>query len=179
MEIAERGIKKHSTACIDAKATLGDNCRIWNDVQIREGAEVGRGCIIGKGAYIDADVKIGDHCKIQNYACIYSGVALENNVFIGPSVTFTNDLYPRAFSKEWKTIKTLVRQGASIGANATIRCGVVLGEYSMIGAGSVVTGDVPPFALVVGNPATIIDYVNIDGSRRYVQEIDSRLSKRK
>jgi len=177
MENALRGIRKHWTACIDATAKLGDNCTVWNDVQIREGAELGKGCIIGKGTYIDANVRIGDYCKIQNYACIYSGVELESNVFIGPSVTFTNDLYPRAFSKEWVTVKTLVREGASIGANATIKCGVVLGEYSMIGAGSVVTDDVQPFALVVGNPAKIIDYVNLDGSRKYIDMLTEACSR--
>ncbi|MHA1835888.1 MAG: acyltransferase [Candidatus Odinarchaeia archaeon] len=110
--------------------------------------------------YIDKDVQIGNCVKIQNFTSIYKGVKIEDEVFIGPSVTFTNDLYPRAsIWDEERIIPTTVKKGCSIGANATIICGVTLGEYSMIGAGSVVTKDVPPFGLVYGNPATLKGFV--------------------
>jgi len=172
LEKQEHAVGNHWEACIDPTATIGKGCKIWNDVQIREQARVGDGSIIGKGVYVDAAVTIGSYCKIQNYACIYSGVTLEDCVFIGPSVTFTNDLYPRSFNNDWRMLKTVVHKGASIGANATIICGVIIGEYSMIGAGSVVTKDVQPFSLVIGNPARVIDYVNMDGTRRYIEVMD-------
>jgi acetyltransferase-like isoleucine patch superfamily enzyme len=121
--------------------------------------EIGNDCIIGKGVYVGAGVKIGSGVKIQNFATVYQGVTVEDDVFIGPHVVFTNDMYPRAFSGEWEIIPTLVRRGASIGANSTIICGITIGTYSMIGAGSVVTRDVPPQALVLGNPARIKTYV--------------------
>jgi len=150
---------KHPTAIIEKNVKIGKNTRIWHFVHIREGAVIGENCNIGKCVYIDTDVKIGNNVKIQNFATIYRGVEIEDDVFIGPHVTFTNDLYPRAFSKNWKVVPTLVKKGASIGANATIICGVTIGEYAMIGAGSVVTRDVPNFGLVYGNPAKLKGYV--------------------
>lgn len=150
----------HPTAEVSEKAKIGNNCKIWHQAQIRENAEIGNNCNIGKGVYIDFGVKIGNNCKIQNYVSIYHGVIIEDDVFIGPSVTFTNDLYPRAFIwNEEKVSKTLVMKGASIGANSTIVCGIKIGKYSMIGAGSVVTKDVPDYALVYGNPAKINGFV--------------------
>ncbi len=150
---------KHPTAIVEKNVKIGKNTRIWHFVHIREGAVIGENCNIGKCVYIDTDVKIGNNVKIQNFATIYRGVEIEDDVFIGPHVTFTNDLYPRAFSKNWKVVPTLVKKGASIGANATIICGVTIGEYAMIGAGSVVTRDVPSFGLVYGNPAKLKGYV--------------------
>ncbi len=149
----------HPTAIVSDESTIGTGTKIWHHAQIREGAVIGENCILGKGVYIDADVRIGKGVKIQNRASIYRGVTVEDDVFIGPHVAFTNDKYPRAFSRGWRIVPTLVRNGASIGANATVLCGVTIGEYAMVGAGSVVTKDVPPHGLVVGNPAKLVGYV--------------------
>jgi acetyltransferase-like isoleucine patch superfamily enzyme len=119
--------------------------------------------VIGQCTYIDVGVHVGSHCKIQNGVSVYQGVTLGDAVFVGPSATFTNDLYPRARSPDWQVSPTLVEAGASIGANATIRCGITLGSHCMVGAGAVVVKDVPAHALVVGQPAHIIDYVNRSG----------------
>lgn len=140
---------------IDPRAKLGKDVIVWHNTQIREFAEIGDGTKIGKNVYIDHGVKIGKDCKIQNNALIYHGVTLEDNVFIGPAVTFTNDLFPRANNDNWEVIKTLVCKGASIGAGAVILCGVRIGEKAMVGIGSVVTKHVPDRALVYGNPARI------------------------
>lgn len=151
--------KAHPTSIISDDAKIGAGTRIWHHAQVREGAVIGENCILGKCAYVGLDVRIGSGVKIQNRASIYKGVTIEDNVFIGPHVVFTNDRYPRAFSEGWETIPTLVRRGASIGANSTIICGITIGEYAMVGGGSVVTRDVPSHALVVGNPAKLISYV--------------------
>lgn len=143
----------HSTAEVNKKAVIGEGTRIWNQAQVREGAIVGNDCIISKDVYIDANVKIGSRVKIQNGVNVYRGVVVEDDVFLGPSVTFTNDMYPRAFSVDWEVTETYVKTGASICAGAVIRCGVTIGEYAVIGAGSVVTRDVKPYSLVIGNPA--------------------------
>lgn len=155
----------HDTATVSEKALLGMNTKVWINVQIREGAKIGTDCILSKDVYIDHSVSIGNRCKIQNSVSIYSGVTIEDDVFIGPNVSFTNDKLPRAFNKDWKVTPTCIRRGASIGANATIVCGVTIGEYAMIGAGSVVTRDVPAFTLVIGNPARIISRVDMSGNR--------------
>ena len=145
----------HPTAIVES-SDIGEGTRIWHFVHVREGAKIGKKCNIGKGVYIDTEVIIGDNVKIQNFATIYRGVVVEDDVFIGPAVVFTNDLYPRAFVwGEEKIERTIVRRGASIGANSTIVCGIEIGEYAMVGAGSVVTKDVPPHALVYGNPARL------------------------
>jgi len=149
----------HSTAEVSDKANIGENTKIWNLAQVRENATIGENCIISKNVYIDSDVKIGNNVKIQNNVNVYHGVTIEDDVFCGPSMTFTNDFYPRAFNPDWKVTETLVKKGASIGANATIVCGNTIGEYAMIGSGSVVTKDVEPYSLVVGNPARKIGYV--------------------
>jgi len=149
----------HPTAEVSEKAMIGDRTKIWNQVQIRENANIGSNCIISKNVYVDSDVILGNNVKVQNNVNIYHGVTVEDDVFLGPSMTFTNDFYPRAFSDEWEVYKTKVEKGASIGANATIVCGITIGEYAMIGAVSVVTKDVPPHALVVGNPAKQIGFV--------------------
>lgn len=155
----------HPTAEVSSQAKVGDNTKVWNQAQIREDAEIGENCIIGKNVYIDEGVHIGSGVKIQNNVNVYHGVTVEDDVFLGPSMTFTNDRTPRAFNPEWKVWETLVKKGASIGANATIRCGITIGEFAMVGAGSVVTKDVPAFALVVGNPARQIGWVCKCGAR--------------
>lgn len=149
----------HPTAIVESDE-IGEGTRIWHFVHVRQGAKIGRNCNIGKGVYIDTGVIIGNNVKIQNFATIYRGVVIEDDVFIGPAVVFTNDLYPRAFIwSEDRIVPTIVKKGASIGANSTIVCGVKIGEYAMIGAGSVVTKDVPPFGLVYGNPARLKGFV--------------------
>lgn len=149
----------HHTAEVSEKASIGRGTKIWNQAQVREGAVIGENCILSKNVYIDEGVHIGDRVKIQNNVNVYHGVTVEDDVFLGPSMTFTNDLFPRAFSKDWKVYYTKVKRGASIGANATIVCGHEVGNYAMVGAGSVVTGDVPDHALVAGNPARQIGWV--------------------
>lgn len=149
----------HNTAEVSDSAVIGAETKIWNQAQVRNDAVLGEKCIISKNVYIDEHVKIGNRVKIQNNVNVYHGVTIEDDVFLGPSMTFTNDMYPRAFNTNWKITETLVKKGASIGANATIRCGVTIGEYATVGSGSVVTKDVPTHALVVGNPAHQIGWV--------------------
>jgi len=146
----------HESAYVEEGAKIGDGTNIWHFVHIRKNATIGKNCNIGKDVFIDIGVKVGDNCKIQNFATLYHGLTVKNDVFIGPHVCFTNDLYPRA--KIWydeKVAKTLVKDGASIGANSTIVAGITIGKNALIGAGSVVTKDVPDSTLVYGNPATI------------------------
>ena len=132
---------------------------IWHWAQVREGARIGQRCNIGKDVYIDATVVVGDDCKIQNFATLYRGLTVGNRVFIGPHACFTNDEYPRAVNPYWKIVATKVEDGASIGANATILCGLTIGKNAMVAAGAVVTKDVPAHALVAGGPAKIIGWV--------------------
>lgn len=149
----------HPLAVVDDGAEIGEGTRIWHFAHIRSTAKIGKGCNIGKDVYVDAEVTIGNNVKIQNGVSIYHGVTIEDDVFCGPHMTFTNDIYPRAFGEGWKVIKTLVKKGASIGAHATIVCDTTLGEYCMIGSGAVVTRDVPAHGLVIGNPARLVGFV--------------------
>lgn len=155
----------HESAHVSAGAMIGDGTKIWINAQIREDAEIGDDCIISKDTYIDTGVRIGSRVKVQNGVSIYNGVEIEDDVFIGPNAAFTNDYVPRAFNADWKISKTVVRRGASIGANATIICSHTIGAFAMVGAGSVVTKDVPAHGLVVGNPARLIGYVCRCGHR--------------
>lgn len=153
-----RGVKIHKTADVSSKAKIGKGTEIWNDVKIRKNSKIGRNCIIHKGVYIDEDVVVGNNVKIQVNASLFKGVILEDDVFVGPHVCFTNDKFPKAVG-DWKLLKTLVKKGAAIGANSTILPGITIGEWSLVGAGSVVTKDVPKKTIVVGNPAKIIGTV--------------------
>jgi UDP-2-acetamido-3-amino-2,3-dideoxy-glucuronate N-acetyltransferase len=143
----------HPTAIVDGPNThVGKDSRIWHFVHVMPGAYIGDRCSIGQGCYIGA-VRIGHGCRIQNNVSVYDGVTLEDDVFLGPSCVFTNVTHPRAHvSRKDSYARTLVCKGATIGANATILCGITIGEYAMIGAGAVVTRDVPPYAIVVGTP---------------------------
>lgn len=160
-------IRKHATADISEKAEIGEGTVIWHHVQVREGARIGRNCILGKGVYVDAGAIIGDNVKIQNYVSVFHGVVIEDGVFVGPHVCFTNDLRPRAINPDlslkaaddWTVAETCIRRGASLGANSTIVCGVTIGEWAMIGAGSVVSRDAPAYGLVIGNPARLHGFV--------------------
>ena len=166
-------ISIHPTAEISPLARIGEGTSIWHHAQIREAAQIGEKCIISKGVYIDTGVIIGDNVKIQNYVSVYHGVTIEDGVFIGPHVCFTNDLLPRAINpdgslklaNDWVVTKTLIRRCASLGANSTIRCGATIGEWAMVGAGSVVTNDVPDHGLIWGNPARIKGFVCECGGR--------------
>ncbi len=157
----------HPTAEVSPDAQIGAGTRIWRQAQVREHAQIGETCNIGKGAYIDAHVHIGSNVKIQNNVSLFEGVTLEDGVFVGPHVCFTNDMLPRAITPEgklksiddWEITPTLVKYGASIGAGSIIICGLTIGEFALIGAGAVVTRDVPPHTLVFGNPARQHGYV--------------------
>jgi acetyltransferase-like isoleucine patch superfamily enzyme len=157
----------HPTADVSPRATLGDGTKVWHQAQVREGAVLGSNCILGKGAYVDFDVRIGDNVKIQNRASVYHGVTLEDGVFVGPHAIFTNDKMPRAINPDgslkseddWELGHILVKMGASIGAGAIIVTGVTIGRFAMVGAGAVVTKDVPDYGLVYGNPARLQGYV--------------------
>ncbi len=153
------GAKIHPTAEVSAEADVGDGTSIWHWAQVRERARIGARCNIGKDVYIDTDVVVGDDCKIQNFATLYHGLTVGNRVFIGPHACFTNDPYPRAVSPDWKVVPTKVEDGASIGANATILCGITIGRNAMVAAGAVVTKDVPAHALVAGVPAKVVGWV--------------------
>jgi acetyltransferase-like isoleucine patch superfamily enzyme len=160
----------HPTAEIEKNVIIGNNTRIWHHCHIRENARIGANCVLGKGVYIDHGVIVGDNCKIQNYVSVYHGVTLENDVFLGPHVTTTNDLYPRT-RERFEVEKTLIKRGASIGANATIVCGVTIDEYAMMGAGSVVVEDVVSHGLVMGNPARLVGFVCYCGRKVEVLEV--------
>jgi UDP-2-acetamido-3-amino-2,3-dideoxy-glucuronate N-acetyltransferase len=154
----------HPTAIVSENASVGEGTKIWHHCHVREYVQIGKACILGKGVYIDVHVVVGDECKIQNYACLYQGVILKDRVFIGPHATFTNDQYPRSWLWDAERLKkTDVKEGASIGANATVVCGTTIGKYSMVGAGTVVTTNVPDHGLVVGNPGKLKGYVCICG----------------
>ena len=156
----------HRSAVIDEGVVIGDGTKIWHFCHVMTGTVIGEKCVLGQNVSAGPDVTIGNGCKIQNNVSVYKGVTLEDEVFCGPSAVFTNVRTPRAFVERKDEFQpTLVKRGASIGANATIVCGVVVGEYAMIGAGAVVTSDVPAHALMVGAPARFMDWVGRSGER--------------
>ena len=147
------------TAIIEKDVTLGKGTKVWHFVHIMENAKIGENCVIADFVYIGKDVIIGKGVKIENRATVYDGVTIDDNVFVGPHVTFTNDLYPRSFKQDWKKIQTSVKEGASIGAGTIIVCGITIGQYALIGAGSTITRDIPPNSLAFGNPARVRGFV--------------------
>ncbi len=156
----------HDSSIIDEGVRIGAGTKIWHFCHILSGSNIGESCSFGQNCVVGPNVKIGRGVKVQNNVSIYEGVEIEDEVFLGPSMVFTNVYNPRAFivrKSEYK--KTLIKRGASIGANATIVCGVTIGEYALIGAGAVVTSDVPPYALMVGVPARCIGWVDKGGIR--------------
>ncbi|MDD5466617.1 MAG: acyltransferase [Anaerolineales bacterium] len=172
----------HLTAEIEANVVIGTGTSVWHHCQIRRGASIGENSILGKGVFVDFDVHIGSNVKIQNYVSIYHGVTIEDGVFIGPHVCFTNDLRPRAINPDgrlkggvdWVMTATIVRYGAALGASSTIRCGVEIGRWAMVGAGSVVTRDVPAHGLVYGNPAYLYGFVCPCGGNLEVVNVEEK-----
>lgn len=156
----------HKTALIDSGAKIGSDCHIWHFSHICSGANIGSRVTVGQNCFIGSNVKIGEGSKIQNNCQIFDGVRFGKNVFCGPSVVFTNVINPRAHIDRGNQFKpTLVSDHVTIGANATVICGTILGEFCFVGAGSVVTADVPAFALVVGNPARLLGWVDESANR--------------
>jgi acetyltransferase-like isoleucine patch superfamily enzyme len=150
-----------ASADVSPEATVGEGSSVWHLAQVREGAVVGKNCIVGRGAYVGVGVRMGDDCKLQNYALVYEPAVLEQGVFVGPGVVFTNDQYPRSITpdgtqkqgEDWAPVGVTVRRGASIGAQSVCVAPVTIGRWAQVAAGSVVTRDVPDFALVAGTPA--------------------------
>ena len=163
----------HPSADVDESAELGPRTRVWHLAQVRENARLGEDCIVGRGAYVGPGVVIGNQVKLQNYALVYEPARREDQVFIGPAVVLTNDVFPRATDvtgklkrpADWEALGVVVRQGASVGARAVILAGVVVGRWALVAAGAVVTKEVPDFALVAGMPARRIGWVGRAGSR--------------
>ncbi|HEX2996887.1 MAG TPA: acyltransferase [Anaerolineales bacterium] len=155
------------------EAVIGEGTSIWHQCQIRPGVHIGENCIFGKGVYVDADVHIGSNVKVQNYTSIYHGVTVEDGVFVGPHVCVTNDMRPRAINPDgtlkaaddWVVSETLIGRGAALGGNSTIRCGIKVGQWAMVGSGSVVTRNVPDHGLVYGNPARLRGFVCYCGEK--------------
>ena len=165
----------HESSFVDKGVQIGKGTRIWHFSHIQSGARIGAECILGQNVNVGNNVKVGNYCKIQNNVSIYEGVELQDYVFCGPSMIFTNihlprSEFPQQGSKYYE--KTLVKKSASIGANATIICGITIGEYALIGSGSVVTKDVPAFALVIGNPGKITGWVSKIGERLVFNDRD-------
>ena len=155
---------KHESAYVDEGAQIGDGSKIWHFSHVQSGAQLGENCILGQNVNVGANVKIGKNVKIQNNVSVYEGVELEDGVFCGPSMVFTNVIFPRSeYPQRGNFSRTLVRAGATLGANSTIVCGTTIGQCAFIGAGAVVTKDVPDFALVVGSPSRRIGCVSRGG----------------
>lgn len=157
----KKNIMIHETAVIDKPCEIEDGTKIWHFTHIMQNSKIGRNCNIGQNVVVSQDVILGDNVKVQNNVSIYTGVICEDNVFLGPSMVFTNVINPRSYiNRRGEFKKTLVKKGATIGANATIICGNTINEYALVGAGAVVTKDVKPYALVVGNPAKQIGWIS-------------------
>ena len=171
----------HATAEVSAQSVIGDGTTIWMDAQVREGARIGRDCVLAKGVYVDFGVTIGDRCKLENYACVFNPAVLEDGVFLGPGVILTNDRVPRAVNPDgtrkgpddWNALPVRLGTGAAVGAGSVLLPGVTIGPWALVGAGSVVRADVPAHALVVGNPARLVGYVCACGARLEGDAVDA------
>ncbi|MEL6628012.1 MAG: acyltransferase [Bacteroidota bacterium] len=156
----------HETAIVDGEVSIGEGSKIWHFCHVMAHVKMGKGCILGQNVFVAGDVTLGNNVKVQNNVSIYSGVTCADDVFLGPSMVFTNVRNPRsAVVRRGQYDPTYLEQGVSIGANATIVCGITMGKYCFVGAGSVVTKDVPPYALLVGNPARQIGWMSEYGHR--------------
>lgn len=172
--------QSEDSADVSKAAFVADNVRVWHLAQIREGAQIGENCTIGRGAYIGTGVIVGKNCKIQNHALVYEPAILEDGVFVGPAAVLTNDEFPRAINisgeiksaTDWNPVGVHVKNGASIGANATCIAPLVIGRWALVGAGAVVTRDVPDFALVVGNPARRVCWVGKAGKPLFALPVE-------
>lgn len=161
--MSSRGYYVHPTADVSDQAQIGEGTKIWHQAQVREGAVIGRGCILGKGSYVDKDVRIGDHCKLQNGVFVFHGFNLEGGVFLGPGAMLLNDKHPRAINPDgtpksdadWVVSEGTIGYGAAVGGGAVVLPGVTVGRMALVGAGSVVTRDVPERGIVAGNPARL------------------------
>lgn len=174
--MSEKKYFAHETAVIDDGAEIGDGVKIWHFSHIMPNSKIGENCNIGQNVVISPEVVLGKNCKVQNNVSIYTGVICEDDVFLGPSMVFTNVINPRsAVNRKSEYAKTHVGRGASIGANATIVCGNDIGEFAFIGAGAVVVKDVPAYALVVGNPSKQIGWMSAFGHRLYFDENDEAI----
>lgn len=161
----------HDTAVIDPGAIIGNGSKIWHFCHIMPGAVLGEDCNLGQNVFVADDVILGNNVKVQNNVSIYAGVVCEDDVFLGPSMVFTNVYNPRsAVNRKGEYLSTIVRQGATIGANATIVCGIEIGAFAFIGAGALVRNDVPPYALIVGNPGRQIGWMSEHGERLHFDE---------
>jgi len=155
----------HETAIVDDNVTIGENTKIWHFSHVLSQTTIGKNCSFGQNCVVGPKVTMGNGIKVQNNVSVYEGVEIEDNVFLGPSMVFTNVINPRAFiQRKYEFKKTLLKKGCSIGANATIVCGVTIGEYALIGSGAVINRDVKPYALMVGVPAKQIGWVGISGN---------------
>ena len=163
----------HPSADVSPGSRVGEGTRVWQHAQVRERASIGRNCVIGKDVYVDADVVVGDNCKLQNGVNVFRPAVLEDGVFLGPGVVVANDRLPRAVNPDgtpkgvddWEAVPVVVRRGAAVGAGSILLPGITVGEWALVGAGAVVTADVPAHGLVVGNPARLIGYVCACGTR--------------
>ena len=168
----------HPTACVDEGTEMGEGTKVWHFTHIMSGATIGKNCVIGQNCFISSRAVLGEGVKLQNNVSVYDLITLEDKVFVGPSAVFTNDINPRApYPKGGKWIPTLVKEGASIGANATLLCGITIGRWSFVGAGAVVTKNVPDYAIVAGTPARVAGWMCECGERLRFEKEKATCSK--